>query len=148
VILANGHLLAARIEHIDAVVDALMEHLQFASGRQLDLWTRTPVTCRNGIGMAWSRWCKVGPVRESDRRDPTGLPGVTAGDETRSMSEYNYRHFPLDLDADTFAAFSSVLKAGGPAPDGELLDAHTGELVRLSDLWRVETLLMEFGSFT
>jgi len=64
------------------------------------------------------------------------------------MSEYNYRSLPIDLDAGGFAAFQGVLKAGRAAPDGELVDAHTNETVRLSDLWRKETLVIEFGSFT
>jgi len=64
------------------------------------------------------------------------------------MSEYNYPNFPLDLDAETFAAFPDVLSAGGAAPDGELTDAHSGETVRLSELWKTETLVIEFGSFT
>lgn len=64
------------------------------------------------------------------------------------MTEYNYRTFPLDLDAETFSAFPGVLSAGGTAPDGELVDAHTGERVRLSDLWKTENLLIEFGSMT
>ena len=64
------------------------------------------------------------------------------------MSEYNYRSFPLDLDAERFAAFPHGVKAGGAAPDGELTDAHTGERVMLSDLWKTEGLVIEFGSFT
>jgi len=64
------------------------------------------------------------------------------------MNEYNYRHFPRDLDAETFAAFPHGPKAGAAAPDGELIDAATGEVVRLSDLWKSETLVIEFGSFT
>jgi hypothetical protein len=64
------------------------------------------------------------------------------------MSEYNYENFPIDLDAQVFAAFPEVLKAGQPAPDGELTDAHTGETVRLSELWKRDTLIIEFGSFT
>jgi hypothetical protein len=64
------------------------------------------------------------------------------------MDEYNYRSFPLDLDAETFAAFPDVLTAGRKAPDGELIDARTGVTVRLSDLWTSTTLVIEFGSFT
>jgi hypothetical protein len=64
------------------------------------------------------------------------------------MSDYNYKNFPIDLDAEVFAAFPDLLKAGQPAPDGELRDAHTVETVRLSDLWKRDTLVIEFGSFT
>jgi hypothetical protein len=64
------------------------------------------------------------------------------------MREYNYRSFPLDLDAETFDAFPSVLSAGRPAPDGELINARSGETVRLSELWKNQTLVIEFGSMT
>jgi hypothetical protein len=64
------------------------------------------------------------------------------------MNEYNYQSFPIDVDAEAFAAFPDVLKAGQPAPDGELTDAHSGETVRLSDLWKRDALVIEFGSFT
>jgi hypothetical protein len=61
---------------------------------------------------------------------------------------YNYEHFPLDLCQPDFAAFPTVLRAGGPAPDGELTDAATGARVRLSDHWRKGPLVLEFGSLT
>jgi hypothetical protein len=68
--------------------------------------------------------------------------------ERCSVSEYNYQSFPLDLDAETFAAFPLGPKAGTAAPDGQLTDGATGAVVRLSDLWKSETLVIEFGSFT
>ena len=37
---------------------------------------------------------------------------------------------------------------GEAAFEGKLTDAHTGDVVRLSDIWKSETLLMEFGTFT
>jgi len=64
------------------------------------------------------------------------------------MSDYNYPGFPLEMDGDDFANFPRVLKIGGQAPDGELVDASDGRHVRLSDYWRTGPLVMEFGSIT
>ena len=64
------------------------------------------------------------------------------------VSEYNYASFPLDMDGHDFASFSSVLSAGGAAPDGELTDAHSGERVALSSYWKSKALVIEFGSFS
>ena len=64
---------------------------------------------------------------------------------------YNYEHFDAYVesgeDEREFAAFPNMLHAGERAPDGELtlLD---GERVRLSELWRQQGLMLEFGSFT
>jgi len=60
---------------------------------------------------------------------------------------YNRPHFPLDIDAEIFAAFKTRTNAGERAPDGTLTDAATGHSVRLSSLWRAP-LVVEFGSFT
>ena len=58
------------------------------------------------------------------------------------MSEYNYENFPIDLDAEVFAAFPEVLKAGQPAPDGELTDAHTmgAAAARPLEQWRSDRM--------
>lgn len=62
--------------------------------------------------------------------------------------EYNYAHFPQDLDGPLFAAFPNVLRVGQPAPDGELTLLDTGERVRLSAYWQRGPLVIEFGSIT
>ncbi len=64
------------------------------------------------------------------------------------MSIYNYETFPLDLDMADFEAFPDVLHVGGRAPGGELVDAVTGETVRLSQYWRSGPAVIEFGSIT
>ena len=64
------------------------------------------------------------------------------------MSEYNYPHFPLDMDGHDFTRFPEFLKVGERAPDGELTDAATGERVRLSSLWKPGPAVIEFGSIT
>ena len=64
------------------------------------------------------------------------------------MSIYNYPVFPLDLDMPDFDAFPEVLKVGSRAPNGELVDAASGEAVKLSTYWRSGPLVIEFGSIT
>ncbi len=62
---------------------------------------------------------------------------------------YNYRNFVLDeREQGLFAAFRTLMHAGGPAPDGELVDARTEEKVTLASLWKRKHLILEFGSFT
>ena len=64
------------------------------------------------------------------------------------MSEYNYREFPIDMEMPDFERWPGLIAAGERAPDGELVDAASGERVLLSDLWRRGTLVIEFGSVT
>jgi hypothetical protein len=67
------------------------------------------------------------------------------------VTTYNYERFDLYVESDQdereFDAFPNMLHAGERAPDGELtlLD---GQRVRLSELWRERSLVLEFGSFT
>ena len=69
----------------------------------------------------------------------------------QSASAYNYEYFDEHVmggdSGREFAAFPNRLHVGETAPDGEvrLLD---GEHVRLSDLWRRQGVVLEFGSFT
>lgn len=67
---------------------------------------------------------------------------------SESERDYNYAGFPLDMDGIDFATFPSVLKVGERAPNGELVDAATGEAVKLSHYWRSGPLVIEFGSIT
>ena len=64
-------------------------------------------------------------------------------------NDYNYPHFTSEeIEATEFAGFRGLAHAGQVAPDGVLTDAATGETVRLSDLWRNQALVIEFGSIT
>jgi len=67
---------------------------------------------------------------------------------TDSARDYNYASFPLDMDGIDFEDFPAALKVGARAPGGELIDAATGESVRLSAYWRSGPLVIEFGSIT
>ena len=62
--------------------------------------------------------------------------------------EYNYQSFPLDMDMPDFLAFPAALTVGDRAPGGVLIDAATGEEVKLSSFWRSGPLVIEFGSIT
>ena len=64
------------------------------------------------------------------------------------MSNYNYAQFPLDMDEVDFDAFPSALTVGERAPSANVLDASTGESVRLSSFWRSGPCVIEFGSIT
>jgi hypothetical protein len=70
-------------------------------------------------------------------------------DEVSPALEYNYTSFPLDLDMASFKAFrDDAPQPGESAPDGELMNAMTGESVKFSDLWKQGHLVIEFGSIT
>ncbi len=64
------------------------------------------------------------------------------------MQNYNYPNFPPVTDEDDFASFPNILKVGQRAPDGELVDAASGDASRLSDYWKRGALVVEFGSIT
>ena len=67
------------------------------------------------------------------------------------MTPYNYERFDAYVESSDdereFAAFPNMLLAGERAPDAwlTLLD---GDRVRLSELWRQQGVVLEFGSFT
>jgi len=82
---------------------------------------------------------------------------------------YNYERFDAYVERgeeeQEFGAFPNMLHAGERAPDGELLlldrleapaagrtpdrlRQSRGERVRLSELWRRNGVVLEFGSFT
>ena len=67
------------------------------------------------------------------------------------MSAYNYERFDAYVEQgeeeQEFGAFPNMLHAGERAPDGEL-QLVDGEPVRLSELWRRDGVVLEFGSFT
>ena len=64
------------------------------------------------------------------------------------IETYNYANFGPGSSASDFAKFREHMKVGDRAPDfpGTLLD--TGETVQLSDYWKDQDLLIEFGSLT
>ena len=64
------------------------------------------------------------------------------------MTEYNYASFPLDMEMRDFEAFPEALTVGGRAPSGDVIDAASGEPVRLSRYWRSGPCVIEFGSIT
>ena len=68
--------------------------------------------------------------------------------ERSPVSDYNYVNFPLAMTSNDFNVFPTILRAGEQAPDGELINAATGETVKLSDYWSNGPVMIEFGSIT
>lgn len=66
-------------------------------------------------------------------------------DDTPQPDTYNYSVFDGQGD---FEDFATLLKAGASAPDFTATLLETGQPVRLSDYWRQQDLVVEFGSFT
>lgn len=64
------------------------------------------------------------------------------------MSPYNYPSFPRKLEGQDFERFPELARAGSRAPDGELIDARDETRVNLSELWRRDVTVIEFGSVT
>lgn len=62
--------------------------------------------------------------------------------------EYNYAHFPQNIEGPVFQAFPTFLRVGAEAPDGEVTRLDDGARVRLSEYWRSSPLVIEFGSIT
>ena len=67
--------------------------------------------------------------------------------QQEEIEQYNYASFGTGLPSD-FVAFRSLLPVGSSAPDFELTALDTGDTVNLSDYWRDEDLVIEFGSLT
>jgi hypothetical protein len=67
------------------------------------------------------------------------------------VTAYNYEHFDLYVesgqDEREFDAFPNMLHAREQPHDGELTLLE-GERLRLSELWKQQGLVLEFGSFT
>ena len=65
--------------------------------------------------------------------------------------DYNYERFDAYVERGEeereFGAFPNMLHAGEQAPDGEL-QLLDGEAAGLSELWRQNGVVLEFGSFT
>jgi hypothetical protein len=65
--------------------------------------------------------------------------------EQQEIEEYNYSIFQGKED---FASFRTLLQVGSPAPDFPAMLLETGETVKLSDYWREQDAVIEFGSHT
>jgi hypothetical protein len=84
----------------------------------------------------------------------TTLRRIDAAAVSSKLTEvggYNYEHFDAYVesgeDEREFSSFPNMLHAGERALDGELTMLD-GERARLSELWRQQALVLEFGSFT
>ncbi len=65
-----------------------------------------------------------------------------------TVDDYNYSVFPPDEDVEVFARWPEVLKVGSRAPDPELLDLTSGQMVPLSSYTLRGLTVVELGSLT
>lgn len=72
---------------------------------------------------------------------------MTVHDETThdDQEEYNYRVFEGKED---FAGFRTLLQVGSQAPDCAATLLASGASVKLSDYWKRQDVVIEFGSYT
>ena len=66
-------------------------------------------------------------------------------------SDYNYEHFDGYIERggdDEFLAFRNALHAGDRAPDFVATRLDDEAKITMSELWRRQPVVMEFGSFT
>ena len=61
------------------------------------------------------------------------------------VEEYNYAVF---VGSEEYMAFRMLMQVGSPAADFNATLLETGETVRLSDYWKKNDVLIEFGSLT
>lgn len=65
------------------------------------------------------------------------------------LETYNYATFPSDDDVQFFSGFWEHLKPGENAPDPQLVDLETSEMLNLSAVTRQHGLtVIELGSLT
>jgi hypothetical protein len=90
---------------------------------------------------------------ESRRPQPGFLPWTSeaAGRVVVGGSDYNYEHFDEYIERggdDEFLAFRDLLHVAERAPGFVAIRLDDGSEVAVSELWRRQPLVMEFGSFT
>jgi len=66
-------------------------------------------------------------------------------DEETEIEIYNYSEF---VGSEEFMTFRTHLPVGSPAPDFQATLLETGLPVNLSEYWKKNDVLIEFGSFT
>jgi hypothetical protein len=80
------------------------------------------------------------------------LDGRGLTSDQMKTNGYNYDHFDEYVasgqDQVEFSAFPDHLHAGDPAPDAALTRLEDRTEVRLSEMWAVRNLVIEFGSYT
>jgi hypothetical protein len=71
--------------------------------------------------------------------------GVRPMADRTEVENYNYSVF---VGAENFMDFRTLLPIGSSAPDFEAVLLETARPVKLSDYWKRNDVLIEFGSFT
>lgn len=64
------------------------------------------------------------------------------------IEAYNDANFGPGSSASDFASFREYMKVGDKAPDFPATLLETGQTVQISDYWKDDDLLIEFGSLT
>ena len=62
--------------------------------------------------------------------------------------QYNFAEFTAGGSGASAEFIQNSPKATSRAPAFPLEDLDSGEIIAMQDLWKTETLIMEFGSFT
>jgi hypothetical protein len=75
-------------------------------------------------------------------------PGAEAPSVEDFMGTYNYTSFPRQMTGENFDRFPEVARVGTKASEGELIDVRDERSVTMSELWRREVTVVEFGSVT
>ena len=64
------------------------------------------------------------------------------------MSDYNYSVFDMEREMPVFEIFPKTLHVGERAPNPQLQELESGEMVSLRSLASGGVAVIEFGSFT
>jgi hypothetical protein len=62
--------------------------------------------------------------------------------------QYEIEEYSVFEGKEDFAGFRTLLQVGSLAPDFPATLLETGETVKLSDYWREQDVVIEFGSHT
>ena len=66
--------------------------------------------------------------------------------DTRTDNSYNKTAFTGEIEA--FERFPEAPRVGAIAPDLPLEDLDSGDTRHIAELWRRDTVIMEFGSYS
>ena len=70
------------------------------------------------------------------------------GGKNVTNPDYNFSEFTAGESGASAEFIQNSPKATSKAPAFALEELDTGEIIRMQDLWKSETIIVEFGSFT
>jgi len=65
--------------------------------------------------------------------------------DKQTIEAYNYSEF---VGSEEFLAFRGICQVGTSAPDFETVRLDDGQKIKLSDYWKKNDVVLEFGSLT